>query len=124
MDEKRPLNGVDVRVVASDCRVGLDEPVPDNAKEVTLFHALAFYPEKIQYRIGFIIRGLDELPEEFQSEEGAELSLGLYNRQGELWGAFDGMEELEMLLMLGMAAGLVEILPSEPLPRVRVKLYP
>lgn len=122
MSDKRPLNGVDVRVVASDCRVGLDEPVPDNAKEVTLFHPLTFYPEKIQYRIGFIIRCLDQLPEEFQSEEGAELGLGLHNRDGELWGAYDGMEELEMLLMLGMAAGLVKLLPSEPL-RVRVNLY-
>ena len=122
MAEKRPLNGVDVRAVASDCRVEMDEPVPDNAKEVTLFHTLTFYPEKIQYRIGFIIRGLDELPEEFQSEEGALLNLGLHNRDGELWGVYDGMEELEMLLMLGMAAGLVEILPSEPLPRVRVNL--
>lgn len=127
MNEKRPLNGKDVRVVWGACHVDMDMPAPDRTTHVTFIHQASFNPDEIDYRIEFIRRSLAELPVELQEASGAPFFHGLMNQNGELWG-LKGSEwdDLEKLFQLGMAAGLVELFQPqvEGPPFVRVTLFP
>lgn len=108
--------------------VGIEDLIPEGehcvAADGLLFArgavaGMAFIPEKIEERLEDIKGLLSNLPKEFQSEEGDGWSFlnACYTKDGDHWGEHRDIDEL---LLLGLAAGQVQIL----LPREGWKVFP
>ena len=129
MNEERPLSAHDVLIVRSYCQVQPDEGDPADSISVTsLFTTAKFHPNLIQERIGYIRRALLQLPQAFQQPGGASIEGAIYDHHGNVWVAGEDWaeQELDALIQLGLAAGLVEIHQPEgddfyPLLEVKVQ---